>query len=57
MNKKFYKMWNLDRYFRNLVGLNIFDKDQIDKLFRKYNDYFYNLQKDFLKSINNFMQK
>ena len=49
-------MWNHDRYFRNLVGQNIFSEAQLDKLYEKYNDYFYNLQKEFLKSINNCMQ-
>jgi hypothetical protein len=27
INKKFYKMWNHDRYFRNLVGQNVFEEE------------------------------
>ena len=50
-------MWNHDRYFRNLVGQNVFAEEQSDKLFEKFNDYFYNLQKEFLRSISKSYKK
>jgi len=39
MNEKFKNMWNLDRLFENIVNLNVFEEEKIDKLISKYKEF------------------